>query len=215
MGSHVQENYLKSIYLLSEGNCENISTNKLSNYLSTKPSSVSSMLEKLKEKGYLHYKKYRGARMTQLGKDLALQIVRRHRLWEVFLYDKLKFKWEEVHALAEELEHLSSNQLIDRLESYLNHPVSDPHGAPIPKQGEKDANWATLATCTPKQQARLIGVKNRGIGLIQYLQKCNLPLNTQVTVLSKEPYDNSVIIELPDRSQRLLTQKVVENLLIE
>ena len=212
--SRIQENYLKSIYLLSEQGIQNITTNRLSNHLFIRPSSVSNMLDKLKTKGYIHYEKYYGARMTKLGKNIAVQIVRRHRLWEVFLYDKLKFKWEEVHALAEELEHLASDLLIDRLEHYLNYPVSDPHGAPIPKQG-KVTEWRALAACKPKQSVRLIGVKDRSMGLIQHLKKQNIALNTQIRVISKAAYDNSMVIELPDKTQRMLTEKVAENLLIE
>src|SRR6476660_6464726 len=126
-----EENYIKTIYHLQNGQ-NTVSTNALAEKLSTKPASVTDMMKKLKTKKLLHYQPYQGFRLSNEGKKVALGIIRRHRLWEYFLAEKLKFNWDEVHAVAEDMEHVSSKKLIDNLDEFLGYPRFDPHGDPIP-----------------------------------------------------------------------------------
>src|SRR3954471_19141026 len=126
-----KENYLKAIFHLQQDN-QSVSTNALAESLQTRPASVTDMLKKLKEQRLLQYEKYKGVKLTHEGRKVAILIIRKHRLWEYFLVEKLGFGWEEVHEIAEELEHISSKKLIDRLDEYLNFPQTDPHGDPIP-----------------------------------------------------------------------------------
>ena len=130
--SLAEENYLKIIYRLSESNPNEISTNAVSEMTQTKAASVSDMLRKLSEKGWVNYQKYQGVRLTEDGQKIALSIVRKHRLWEVFLVEKMQFNWDEVHEIAEQLEHIESDELIDKLDAFLGFPKVDPHGDPIP-----------------------------------------------------------------------------------
>src|ERR1700712_3125592 len=131
MNTLAEENYLKSIFHLSL-NDESVSTNNLAALLNTKASSVTDMLKKLAEKELINYIPYQGVSLTEAGKKIAVNIIRKHRLWEYFLVEKLNFKWDQVHDMAEEMEHISSNELIDRLDSFMGFPKYDPHGDPIP-----------------------------------------------------------------------------------
>src|SRR6478752_3743676 len=142
--SLTEENYLKAIYHLSEDGTIDVSTNAISDALNTKPASVSDMLKKLSQKEVINYIKYQGVSLTPSGRKIALQIIRKHRLWEVFLVEKLKFNWDEVHEIAEQLEHIQSNLLIERLDEFLGFPPFDPHGDPIPNErGEMKAKKHT------------------------------------------------------------------------
>ena len=132
-----EENYIKAIYHIQQS-VDTVSTNALAEQLKTKPASVTDMLKKLKTKKLLHYEPYQGVRLTAEGRKLALGIVRKHRLWEFFLVEKLQFGWDEVHEVAEELEHISSKKLIDKLDAYLDFPRFDPHGGPIP---DENGRW--------------------------------------------------------------------------
>ena len=127
-----EENYLKTIYHLTTSLSTEISTNAIAEMMETKASSVTDMLKKLAEKDLVHYKKYQGVFLTPKGKLAAKMIVRKHRLWEVFLVEKLDFSWDEVHEVAEQLEHIQSKKLIDKLDQFLEYPSIDPHGDPIP-----------------------------------------------------------------------------------
>ncbi|MGB5928452.1 MAG: metal-dependent transcriptional regulator, partial [Cyclobacteriaceae bacterium] len=134
MPSLAEENYLKAIYHLSTEDEGNVSTNAISETLNTKPASVSDMLRKLSGKELVSYRKYQGVSLTPSGRKVALQVIRKHRLWEVFLVDKLNFNWDEVHDVAEQLEHIQSPLLIHQLDEFLGHPAYDPHGDPIPDE---------------------------------------------------------------------------------
>jgi DtxR family transcriptional regulator, Mn-dependent transcriptional regulator len=127
-----EENYLKAIYHLSKEEDESVSTNALAERLETTAASVSDMLKKLAKKELIEYKKYQGVNISEKGKRVALQIIRKHRLWEVFLVEKLSFNWDEVHEIAEQLEHIDSPTLVKRLDEFLGYPKFDPHGDPIP-----------------------------------------------------------------------------------
>src|SRR3954464_4250115 len=131
MNTLAEENYLKSIYHLSL-NADNVSTNQIAASLNTRAASVSDMLKKLADKKLINYAKYQGVNLTAAGEKIAVNIIRKHRLWEYFLVEKLNFKWDEVHDMAEEMEHISSTELIDRLDKFMDYPKRDPHGDPIP-----------------------------------------------------------------------------------
>ena len=140
-----EENYIKTIYHLQDGN-ETVTTNALAQELLTRPASVTDMMKKLKNKKLIHYQPYQGFKLNAEGKKVALSIIRRHRLWEYFLSEKLKFEWDEVHEVAEELEHVSSKKLIDKLDEYLGYPRFDPHGDPIPDTNGKMENYKTMVS---------------------------------------------------------------------
>ena len=139
-----EEDYLKAIFSIQLKTEEKVSTNEISKEIKTSPASVSDMLKKLEEKELIHYEKYKGVELSKKGKKIAIHIIRKHRLWETFLVNKLKFNWEDVHEVAEELEHIKSHDLIDKLDKYLDYPKFDPHGEPIPTKEGKVASKKTI-----------------------------------------------------------------------
>ena len=182
------ENYLKCIYALSSKESGNVSTNSIAERLETKASSVTDMLKKLKERGLVSYEKYQGAELTAKGQAIAVQIIRKHRLWEVFLVQKLKFGWDEVHDIAEQLEHIKSPEMVERLDEFLGHPKYDPHGDPIP---DADGNLATdpevmpISKLSKGQQAIIVGVGDSSPSFLQYLQQIELTLGAEITIENK------------------------------
>src|SRR5690625_1351452 len=168
-----EENYLKTIFHLEYDNPEEVSTNAIAEQMDTRPSSVTDMIQKLAEKNLLIYKPYRGVQLTSHGKKMAAGIIRKHRLWEVFLVEKLNFSWDQVHDIAEQLEHIQSEELIDRLDRYLGNPKTDPHGDPIPdKNGILKPTAKKLLTDLEKNQEGVcVGVKETGAEFLQYLDK--------------------------------------------
>ena len=192
-----EENYLKAIYSLSEDQKESISTNLLAEKMSTKPSSVTDMVKKLSEKDLISYQKYQGCELTAIGKKTALQIIRKHRLWEVFLVNKLNFGWDEVHEIAEQLEHIQSTKLTDHLEEYLGFPKVDPHGDPIPdKNGvfEKVNKSIALSDVSLHIEGIVVGVEDGSAGFFQFLKRYEIGLGTEVKVLEKFDFDLSVLV---------------------
>ncbi len=162
MNSFTEENYLKAIYKLSLNGVQGVSTNAIADKLATKPSSVTDMIKKLADKKLVSYQKYQGVNLTKRGRDIAVSIIRNHRLWEVFLVEKLNFKWDEVHDLAEELEHINTHKLTERLDEFLEFPKFDPHGDPIP---DKDGNIVqhkdiTLSDLSTGRKTVIVGIKN-------------------------------------------------------
>ena len=196
-----EENYLKTIFHLSKNEEESVSTNAIADVLETKASSVTDMLKKLSEKDLVDYKKYQGATLTKLGKRTAAGIVRKHRLWEVFLVDKLNFSWDEVHDVAEQLEHIKSEKLIEELDILLDYPTVDPHGDPIPdKDGNiKPLDKVLLSTCKKDEKGICVGVNSTSTEFLQYLDKLEIALGSTIVVLDKEPFDGSFVIELNER----------------
>ncbi|THD69121.1 metal-dependent transcriptional regulator [Robertkochia marina] len=197
-----EEDYLKTIYHLSRNNQELIATNAIAGRMDTKASSVTDMLKKLAEKGLITYKKYQGAGLTEKGQVMAAKIVRRHRLWEVFLVEKLQFSWDEVHDIAEELEHIKSEKLIEKLDDFLNHPRFDPHGDPIPdKNGViKSMVKVPIASASEGERGLVVGVKNSSSEFLQYLDKMQIALGMEISIIRREPFDNSVEISCQDRT---------------
>lgn len=192
-----EENYLKAIYALSEGGGEAISTNLLADKMATKPSSVTDMVKKLSDKGLILYQKYQGCELTELGQKMALQIIRKHRLWEVFLVKKLNFGWDEVHEIAEQLEHIQSAKLTDHLEEYLGFPKFDPHGDPIPDkngQFEKFNKSIPLSELKEDETGVVIGVEDGSADFFQFLKRYEIELGTEVKVLEKFNFDQSVLV---------------------
>jgi DtxR family transcriptional regulator, Mn-dependent transcriptional regulator len=192
-----EENYLKAIFHLQEKE-GTVSTNALADKLQTKPASVTDMMKKLNSKKLLHYKPYYGFSLSTEGKRIALFIIRRHRLWEFFLSEKLKFNWNEVHMLAEELEHVSSKQLIDRLDKYLGCPQFDPHGDPIPDQKGKmkNLNKVSVFELPFNQTAEVRQVTNQSIEMLEILEHKNIGIGTKVEVKKHFHFDHSVELKV-------------------
>src|SRR5579862_284503 len=177
MNTFTEENYLKAIYHLSIKE-ESVSTNQIAASLSTKAASVTDMLKKLSEKELINYTKYQGVTLTPVGEKVALSIIRKHRLWEYFLVEKLNFKWDEVHDVAEELEHISSKELVDRLDEFMGHPKYDPHGDPIPdSNGQfKSHELKPVSALLINENGIISGVRDHSTAFLQYLEKMQLTI---------------------------------------
>lgn len=211
-----EENYIKAIYHLGKYGKDMVNTNAIADALNTKASSVTDMVKKLSEKDYLNYKKYQGVLLTEKGKYVAVNIVRKHRLWEVFLVDKLNFTWDEVHEVAEHLEHIKSEKLINELDAFLEFPTHDPHGDPIP---DKDGNFKNIEKITLFQSIvgvtyKCVGVKDTSTNFLKYLDSNNIGLGTSIEVIHKEPFDNSVKIKR-DTIDMVVSQNVAKNLYVK
>jgi len=211
-----EENYLKSIYHLSDGGKTNVSTNDISNEMKTKPASVSDMLRKLAEKAVIDYRKYYGVNITEEGKRLALQIVRKHRLWEVFLVEKLRFSWDEVHEVAEELEHIKSPILMQRLDEFLDHPKFDPHGDPIPDEyGDlKSRPRLPLNELDVHTTGQIVAVKDSSASFLRYLDKVGAYIGARIKVLDKVEFDGSLEILVDNKKNLFMSRDVAANILI-
>lgn len=210
-----EENYLKAIYHLELVSDKGISTNAIAEQLETKASSVSDMVKKLSDKNVLVYKKYKGVKLTDLGKHTAANIVRKHRLWEVFLVEKLNFSWDEVHDVAEQLEHIKSPKLINQIDALLGFPTHDPHGDPIP---DKDGNIkiiekSLLSTLSINESGICVGVDDSSSEFLQFLDKKGITLGDQIIVLEKEDFDNSLSIQIGDKKMSI-SNKIANNLYI-
>jgi DtxR family Mn-dependent transcriptional regulator len=211
-----EENYLKAIYHLETKSTKEVSTNAIAEAMETKPSSVTDMVQKLAEKKLLLYQKYKGTQLTEGGRKAAANVIRKHRLWEVFLVEKLKFQWDEVHEIAEQLEHIKSDELIVRLDKYLGSPEFDPHGDPIPDENGniKATKKRPLAEIEKNQRGVCVGVKESSTEYLRYLDKKKIGIGSEITVVSKEYFDGSMIIEVgPD--QFSISKKIAENLYVQ
>lgn len=206
-----EENYLKTIYHLSLFSNSGISTNAIANSMDSKPSSVTDMIQKLADKGLVLYKKYQGVELTEKGKKEAIYIVRKHRLWEFFLVNKLGFNWDEVHDIAEQLEHINSEKLIDNLDKFLDFPTQDPHGDPIP---DKEGNLPKIKRqllCEASLHTKhiFVGVNDSSTSFLQYLDKQNISLGSVIEILEKEEFDNSMKILIND--EEIIISHIVSN----
>ncbi len=211
-----EENYLKTIYHLTAASNTEVSTNAIAEMIETKASSVTDMLKKLAEKDLVHYKKYQGVSLTEKGKLSAKMIVRKHRLWEVFLVEKLQFTWDEVHDIAEQLEHIKSEQLINKLDDFLGNPTEDPHGDPIPNaKGQITLIEKQLLSELHENQIGIcVGVKDSSATFLKYLDKNKLALGTKIEVLSQEDFDLSLRIKANDH-ELLISNKIASNLYVK
>jgi DtxR family Mn-dependent transcriptional regulator len=197
-----EENYLKTIYHLTNASNSEVSTNAIAEMMETKASSVTDMLKKLAEKNLVNYKKYQGVSLTENGSLKAKMIVRKHRLWEVFLFEKLDFSWDEVHEIAEELEHIKSEKLINKLDDFLGNPTEDPHGDPIPDRNGKisKVQKLVLAELNENQTGICIGVKDSSSQFLKYLDKNQINLGSKITVILKEEFDFSLKIKVEEKT---------------
>lgn len=212
-----EENYLKAIYHLEISSEKNeTSTNTIAEHLAIKPATVTAMLKKLNDKKYISYQKYGKVSLSKTGKNIALQIVRKHRLWEVFLVDKLDFTWDEIHEIAEQLEHIQSAKLIDKLDEFLKFPAFDPHGDPIPntkgiihEQVRKTLSEAKLGVVY-----KVIAVKDTSSEFLQYLMQLHITLSTKIKVISKFEFDNSLLILINNKREITISEKFSQHIII-
>lgn len=216
MNSFTEENYLKAIYKLSLNGVQGVSTNAIADKLATKPSSVTDMIKKLADKKLVSYQKYQGVNLTKKGSDVAVSIIRNHRLWEVFLVEKLNFKWDEVHDLAEELEHINTHKLTERLDEFLGFPKFDPHGDPIP---DKDGNIiqhkdVTLSDLIRGEKAVVVGVKEHSKSYLNYLEQLQLVLGVEVKVKDIVEFDATMQI-LVNNKQVIISNQASKNLIVK
>lgn len=211
-----EENYLKSIYHLTTSANSEVSTNAIAEMMETKASSVTDMLKKLAEKDLVHYKKYQGVSLTVKGKLAAKMIVRKHRLWEVFLVDKLDFSWDEVHDIAEQLEHIKSEKLINKLDDFLGNPTEDPHGDPIPDAHGRIVaiEKQLLSELQINQTGICVGVKDNSSDFLKYLDKQQIGLGTKIEILAKETFDLSLKIKIND-AEMTISNKIASNLYVK
>ena len=218
MPSHTEENYLKAVFKLAEAEPDTVgvSTNRIAAALDTRAASVTDMLRRLAEKGLLAYERYRGVQLTPAGRQVALLTVRKHRLWEVFLVQQLGFSWDEVHEVAEELEHVQSPLLMRRLDAFLGHPTLDPHGDPIPTEDGAMRRPTTrlLADLLPGEGGTLAAVRNTSPPFLQYLAKVGLQLGTNIKVIDKVAFDNSLEINLDSNRNIFISAEVSRNLFV-
>ncbi len=211
-----EENYLKAIYHLSKHGSITVSTNSIADKIKTKASSVTDMVKKLSDKSLVDYVKYKGVNLTKKGHLIATSVIRKHRLWETFLVNKLNFSWDEVHNVAEQLEHIKSEKLINELDEFLEYPTHDPHGDPIPdKQGNINTlEKVPLSSLEENQKSRLLGVKDSSEEFLKYLDNRNIKIGDSIKVLNIEPYDNSIKIEINNR-EFMVSEHVAEKLYLK
>ena len=217
--TETEENYLKAIYKLAEKEPADkpVSTNAIAGLLGTTPASVTDMIKRLAQKELVHYKSHRGVSLNHPGHELAVNLVRKHRLWEVFLVEKLQFSWDEVHDIAEQLEHIHSPELIQRLDRFLGHPRFDPHGDPIP---DAEGNFTErkqiiLALTGPGTSGVIVGVNEHSPPFLQYLDRMQLTIGTPLKVLEVFEFDGSMKVLIQHEREVVLSPKIVENLYIQ
>jgi DtxR family Mn-dependent transcriptional regulator len=214
--SLTEENYIKAIFQIGTTPESNVSTNALADSLQTKPATVSDMIKKLSHKKLIFYEKYKGVTLSASGAKEALKIIRKHRLWEAFLVNHLNFKWDQVHEIAEQLEHIKSSELVNRLDDFLGNPTIDPHGDPIP-----DANGQVqlgpsklLSEMTSYENGIIVGVKNEDPLLLQHLDKINIRLGLHIEVTEVNDFDQSMQVKLADLGTLFLSEKITSQILI-
>ncbi len=215
--SFTEENYLKIIHNLSGPEGVEVSTNALAEGTSTRAASVTDMLKKLAEKQLINYKKYQGVTLTDEGRTLALKIIRKHRLWEVFLVETLGFGWDEVHDIAEELEHIPSDRLVDRLAAFLGNPQFDPHGDPIPdaKGNMPAANYLKLSEVVEGDKVVIMGVLDHETPFLQHLDRSGVTLGCQLEIKEINDYDKSALVQIDAVKTLFISQEVSKNLLVQ
>lgn len=217
MYSPTEENYLKCIYLQLEKNGTSpVTTNEISEQMNTRAASVTDMLKRLSDKRLIHYKKYQGVLLTQSGKVKALSIVRKHRLWEYFLVEKLKFQWDEVHPVAEQLEHVDSDLLIDKLDSFLGRPKFDPHGDPIPNQNGKLSvgNFKNLSALKVNQGGKVAAVIDQQSAFLKHLDKLRIHVGTPLRVIDFIEFDKSMEVSINNAITVNISHDIAKNILV-
>ena len=218
MLSYTEENYLKTLLKLSfqeEGKHE-VGTNEMAAYLGVKPATATDMLKKLKEKDLVSYEKYGKITLTKIGKLSGIAVLRKHWLWETFLFEKLDFSWDEVHEVAEQLEHIQSSKLVDKLEEFLDFPEFDPHGDPIPKaNGEIPVlPRILLSDLGEGNTCQVMAVKDTSTTFLQYLEKLKITIGTRITIIEVIDFDGSLNVKIEDQPARNVSTKFAESLFV-
>jgi DtxR family Mn-dependent transcriptional regulator len=215
--TYTEENYLKAIYgIQADKESGEVSVNEIAERMQTKPATVTDMLRKLSDKQLIHYEKYKKILLSDSGRSEALGILRKHRLWESFLYKKLHFSWDEVHEVAEQLEHIRSQKLVDRLDEFLGFPQYDPHGDPIPQaDGKLPQSGATLLSEAEEgKNYKIVAVKDTSTAFLQQLKRFALEIGTQLKITERMPYDNSIIVAVGKNNSIQLSEKITQNLMV-
>jgi DtxR family transcriptional regulator, Mn-dependent transcriptional regulator len=217
MLSPTEENYLKALLHLTLVNEKGglAGTNEIAGYLGVKPATANDMLKRLKEKKLINYEKYGKSSFTEKGRKQATDVLRKHRLWETFLYEKLEFTWDEVHEVAEQLEHIQSQKLVDKLDKFLKYPEFDPHGDAIPNaKGVMKAPFKkTLSEIEPGQSCKMVAVKDNTAAFLQYVMQIGLGINNKIKVLNKQSYDAMMEIEVNGKTSHV-SEKFADNILV-
>ena len=216
MQTHSEEDYLKAIYHLHTQGHAKVSLTALASQLGNKPSSVIDMIKKLTDKKLVEYDKIKGAKLSSIGKKSALLVIRKHRLWEFFLQDKLGYTWDEVHQIAEQLEHVHDNELADRLDEFLNFPRFDPHGDPIPDRNGKfpEIKSLRLSESEHKGSGFVVGLADMSPVFLQYLDKLGIHLGTEIVMTEKNVFDDSLDIKINGKTKIHVSQQAAKNILI-
>lgn len=216
MQTKSEENYLKAIWKLAEEYGETVSTNAIAAEVNTKAASVTDMLKKLAAQKLIVHIPYRGVNLTLKGRQAAAEIVRKHRLWEVFLVQKLEYGWDEVHDIAEQLEHISSPQLTDRLDKFLGHPKSDPHGDPIPDKSGKiphDPGFP-LSHAQSGKTFRVSGVGDHSAAFLRFLDSNHIRPGSKIAVREITEYDHSMLVQVDGKKGIHISKQVAQNILV-
>lgn len=218
MNSQSIENYLKAIFSLTEASSQKeASTSAIAEMLATKSSSVTDMLQKLDKKGLVRYQKYKGASLTIEGREISINIIRKHRLWEVFLVDKLGFKWDQIHDIAEQMEHIQSHDLTDRLDKFLEFPKFDPHGDPIPDKEGNIKNHSSAIDLFDLEEGSngvIVGVNDSSDDFLRYLEKHKLGLGINISMLERFEFDHSISIRIPGNKTLSLSAQAARNIIV-
>lgn len=216
MLSYTEENYLKAIYHLSSGGTKSVTTNEIAESMSTKAASVTDMVKKLSVKDLISYEPYYGAKITRLGKAEALLIIRKHRLWETFLVEKLNFNWDEVHDVAEQLEHIQSALLIEKLDEFLGYPTADPHGHPIPDKNGKipQVRQIPLTDVPVSKKITVNSVTDGSPSYLQYLSKIGVYIGATIIIMEKIEFDGSLEIQIDNTKKAFISRDAAQHLLV-
>jgi len=215
MNTFTEENYLKAILSLSLEKRSSVTTNEIAAEINTSAASVSDMLKKLQDKKLIIYTKYKGVSLNKKGRSIAINILRKHRLWETFLVRKLDFNWDEVHDVAEQLEHIKSERLMDKLDSFLNFPKFDPHGEVIPTKDGKipKTDRIPLSEIEENSKGTVLGVTLDDSSFLQYLNKLEIQIGTEIEIFDRIDFDKSVNISINNKKQNV-SNEVAKHLLI-
>jgi len=215
LSSFTEENYLKALYALSQQE-DQVSISDLSAYLEVSKPSINSMIKNLQAKGFVNYEKYKPITLTEKGREIAALVVRKHRLTEMYLVNQMGFGWEEVHNIAEQMEHIKSPALFDRMDELMGHPKTDPHGSPIPdKNGKVQAQSLTrMSECKPGQKVILVALDHSSNDFLSFLNSREIALGLEIELLAQESFDNSMIVRYSDKLNETLSGKVCERLLV-
>lgn len=216
MNTHSEENYLKAIWKLIEHSGENVSTNAIAGVVNTRAASVTDMLKKLADKKLISYQPYKGVTLTVRGRKVAIEVVRKHRLWEVFLVEKMGYKWDEVHEIAEQLEHIRSVSLTEKLDKFLGFPKVDPHGDPIPDKSGKisEQRQIPLSELEEGKKGIMTGVADHSTLFLRFLDQHEIQLGDTIIAKTVTDYDQSMEISVNKKKTIHISHEVSRNILI-